>query len=337
MDAKDVKVGMKVVPHAKTRCTSWDEFEREFPRFHKFFHENGFLVVKTADSADYIHLWDGAMGAGASFNASDFSPAEIEVGDTVRMDCCLTHRGREEKVARINTARGYKPYEIDIDGKACFCNEDELTLIRKAPKSPEQKKEDKPVSKKPRLEDIKQGWVVLVRKGMALVALDGEYGLEFRDAGQIFQGCGQCARPTNYNSDLNAKAGNSNWDIVATKRFASAYHAIRMLSAPGTINWDWHEDMDKPQFKVGDWVEVVKRGVHNYDIGEKVCINKAYFEADTQKFWCNSASGHRQIVYAEHIKPCSPPAPVEITAADIKAKFGSNVRLNLDGQSIEVK
>lgn len=139
MDSKDVIVGMKVIPHDKTAL---------FTGLHtlgcdtlRFLNEQGFLYVvckSGAIGADWILGPDPCVRAGDNFSASDFSPADICVGDTVRVKgdeneyivkhICNGKYHAEKPSGHIGHTTGY------FNARA-----DELTLVRKA--KPEKKEE----------------------------------------------------------------------------------------------------------------------------------------------------------------------------------------------------
>jgi len=74
MEAKDVKIGMKVVPHSKTAgCVSWNEFRAcFFGSAYKEFCGDGYLTVKEQFGKGF-RLMAGS-GDNADFRASDFEP-----------------------------------------------------------------------------------------------------------------------------------------------------------------------------------------------------------------------------------------------------------------------
>ena len=75
MKEKNIKIGMKVVPHYKSGYSSWDWWKRSDRKHAKFFRENGYLFVSTVDlySKEYC-LSSEIDSLGDIFLASDFEP-----------------------------------------------------------------------------------------------------------------------------------------------------------------------------------------------------------------------------------------------------------------------
>jgi hypothetical protein len=373
MDKQDVKVGMKVVPTAKTIGDSWDVWMKYRAQS---FRSWGFVTVQKLRPGYFV--CDSEY-----FRASDFSPATIEVGDTVRgYSSCGVVSAVDGNYIRVN-------WDSGEDGIS-FHPMDGFTLIRKArkPEQPtwktqivldefvgrpevkpsakltirfdaikpeqaawkhvpftmsaidraEQKKEDKPVSKRPRLEDINENYVLKLRNGNMAVAMKGGH-LGDSDPVGVYERRHLTANGQCYSGKPSFEAVYGCLDeyvIVATKKMPKPSMAISAVITNTEPVWDWTEDMDKPAFKVGDWVEVVSSpNGWNVLAGEKGTVCET---DDTDMPYCVCGiHGRKAWFRANQLKSCTPPAPVEITAADIKAKFGDRVVVKLDGQSIEVK
>jgi hypothetical protein len=363
MDKKDVKKGIKVIPHSKThpRYESWKSWrDNEDSSTNKFFGENGFLYVSTIDGDEFWLNTSSDKRLGECFRASDFTPATIEVGDTVQTgdeyndECAIVvgrMTGRDGSFLvefppssrfgthdgdGFNLAWGSHP----TSGKCRWINEKNLTLIRKArkPEQPEQKKEDKPVSKKPRLEDINENYVLKLRNGNMAVAMKSGHPGDSDPVG-VYERRHLTANGQRYSGKPSFEAVYGCLDeyvIVATKKMPKPSMAISAIITNTEPAWDWTIDMDKPAFKVGDWVEVVSSpNGWNVMAGEKGTVCETD-DTDMPYRVCG-IHGRKAWFRANQLKPCASPAPVEITAADIKAKFGDRVVVKLDGQSIEVK
>lgn len=135
MEAKDVKVGMRVVPHSKT-TKGFDDFDKANAWNRNGGKEQGFLYVKgpakdRSGASCFMLSAKPENSSGDWYNASDFSPAEIEVGDTVR----LIYVGKERVVSSIRDGRYYMLYENGkgglSEGPIGFSAEG-LDLVRKA-------------------------------------------------------------------------------------------------------------------------------------------------------------------------------------------------------------
>jgi hypothetical protein len=328
MEAKDVKVGMKVVPNDGHRVWSGDHDTANSLRKH------GFLIVRQVgiygnpDEIDLHHPENGDIHH-SGFRASDFSPATIEAGDTVRMECDC-HKGQDGVVERFakNMDGALTPH-VRTSEDVWPCNMDELTLIRKARK-PEQKKEDKPVSKKPRLEEINERYVVKLRnfgRKLAFVVVNegGKYSTVTK--GNATNPCEEVhAGPLMY--------GDGMFCIVATKQMECQADAIRAVMTNTEPVWDWTEDMDKPAFKVGDWVEVVSSpNGWNVMAGEKGTVCETD-DTDMPYRVCG-IHGREAWFRANQIKSCPPPAFFAYWYSEKQGRLcGTHRHVNVDGKWI---
>jgi hypothetical protein len=147
MRTEDVKIGMKVVPS--------DEWMRSCGsgKQRRVFEGQGFLFVSHCQKHVKGEPWfclredmgTTGFGSGRSAYASDFSPAEIEVGDTVRARCSGGYghiaAGDEGTVQYISANNNpYVLFHVKCTDVLCMYRS-ELDLVRKARK-PEIKKEE---------------------------------------------------------------------------------------------------------------------------------------------------------------------------------------------------
>lgn len=430
MDAKDVKVGMKVVPHSKSGYgLSWKEFLLHPAT--KSFIDCGYMTVGEVSLSGIVLEFVGSEKRCSGFFASDFEPAEIEVGDTVRdllrdgEECEIAEVSNDGKQVRLFYA-GRKPQ------MSVWWGIDTVELVRKAKKpadglttstiifdelATEQKKEEKQMewvpsvgetvsipkpliggayavepmrafagmdakvsrvntegdgewavrldidrgmwwwrkhdiqkkeepkmSKRPELSEINEKTLVKLREH-GLCALMDCNEMTLCDKDCIENDGSAIAAIRRYDSNLK-HCKYDEYDIVATKQMKRVPAVLSALLSNTEPTWDWREDDDKPEYKVGDWVEVSpglyggktvgRRGQiagKNDDFTWSVDFGAGYdghdcdcLETDTG-YW----------ILEKYLKPCSPPEPVTVTAADLKKQYGPNVVLNLDGQTITVK
>lgn len=311
MRAKDVKVGMKVVPHAKTDGLSWAFFADEKDRFYQYFLDTGFLIVGARANNGSFQIGKPDEPRGYHFNASDFEPATIEVGDTVRVN---SESGRTGVVYSIDD--GWLSMRI-ASAITCTGHVDGFTLVRKAKKheQPEQKKEEKKMSK--RLN------VVVVRNvsgnHRALVEVLPDKTIEI---GKVIS----------YKLSSGSARGEVLTGVVGIN--ADDVPSFTKTAVGDPRVYQMTEDMDKPVYKVGDGVEVVVDTVHA-KVGSIGVIDLV--DTSNVPYRIRRQDGTHCWARNDTIKPCPPPAPKTITAADLKKQYGDNVVLNLDGQTIAVK
>lgn len=132
MKIEDVRFGMKVVPHDKT-AKGWSNFV-EWRNSQKpcalFFSEHGFLYVKAYDEDENaFSLYTRQDGIGGDyFRASDFTPAEIEFGDEVRLECPC-HSG---EIGIVGCADQHSATIYLSGNRRILLCTDEIDLVRKA-------------------------------------------------------------------------------------------------------------------------------------------------------------------------------------------------------------
>jgi hypothetical protein len=139
MEAKDVKVGMKVVPTTRSINSTWEEWAHGTVQPIKFFNENGYLFVDVDCGGGEFRL-NNVLGErwGDKFNASDFEPAEICVGDTVRATKGWV--GAEGIVTEVDD----QVVCFKSGNSAYSCDAKHVDLVRKAKKPAEPEKPWRP-------------------------------------------------------------------------------------------------------------------------------------------------------------------------------------------------
>jgi hypothetical protein len=160
MEAKDVKVGMKVIPSAKTIGVTYktmDAFYRENPKLDTAMREHGFLTVYKVDNDGMSAQLSDANGNGQQwFSSSDLTEAQIEVGDTVRVVKCMCGgHGTGTQGVVFESNYGGAQYGVIVKGDKKWHMPEELDLVRKAKKPAEP---EKPADRRPTVGD----WVEVV-------------------------------------------------------------------------------------------------------------------------------------------------------------------------------
>ena len=348
MKAKDVNDGMKVVLHAPAINNTWEE-QRQFD-IGEMYDRDGFLVVK-----HYSDDFGGSFLLGHSdavktghWHASDFSPATIEPGDTVRATCechkvygdakacdpaagtwfLVWPNGQTLRTTCADLVRKARKPEVKSFPGLCEAAKgcDFMDAIAYSVRYLKKKGE---FAMKPRLEDINERTLCKTRgEGLAFVTRTSSGDVKLINADTVNAGpCWFTCLPCFSNGDA--------YDIIAYAQMENQAEAIQHVMRGTEPAWDWQES-DERRPRVGDWVELL-RGHEEVPAGTKVRIDRDDHDACPFAF---EYRGIRHCVALDEIRLINPPVPVVLPAADVlrelSPKYGPRVSIKFPEQTVEL-